>query len=291
MVELLRANRAGASTSLLDQRAAMEAAAAVLPVPEDAEVVPVDAGGVAAEWVSAPAVDDGRHLLYLHGGAYTQGSLATHRGLVARLSAATRARALHVDYRLAPESPHPAAVEDATAAYRWLVGGGADPAGVVVAGDSAGGGLAVVTLVALRDAGDPHPGGAVLLSPWVDLGLTGESATTKASVDPMITVERLRASAEAYAGRAGVDHPLVSPLHADLAGLPPLLVLVGTAEVLLDDATRLAERARGARVHVDLEAWDDLIHVWPAFAPMVPEAVEAITRVGAWVRTLAPRAS
>ncbi len=289
LVRAARDERAGSTASLVEQREAMEVAAAMLPPPdEDVRVEAVDAGGVPAEWVVAPAVDEGRVLLYMHGGAYTRGSLGTHRGLVGRLSDACRARAMSVDYRLAPEAPFPAAVDDAVAAYRWILASGADPASVVVGGDSAGGGLAVALLLALRDAGDPLPAGAVLLSPWVDLGMTGGSATTKAGVDPMIDVAGLHEAAAAYAGPAGVSASLVSPIHADLAGLPPLLVQVGTAEVLLDDAMTLAERARAAGVTVEVEAWDDLMHVFQVFAPLVPEAVEAIGHIGTWMRARTP---
>ena len=191
---------------------------------------------------------------------------------------------LLIDYRLAPEHPHPAAVDDATAAYRWLIANGASPARLVVAGDSAGGGLTVATLVALRDAQAPPPAAGVCLSPWVDLEGLGESMTTKAAVDPMVQREPLLKMAALYLGGHGARTPLAAPLYADLSGLPPLLIQVGTAETLLDDATRLAERARKAGVEVQLEAWDDMIHVFQAFAALLPEGQQAIQRIGAFVR-------
>jgi acetyl esterase/lipase len=175
-------------------------------------------------------------------------------------------------------------VQDAVAAYRWLLANGVGPGAVVVGGDSAGGGLVVATLLALRDGGEPLPAAGFCLSPWVDLECAGETFDTKADVDPMCSREGLSEMAAAYAGDHGLRHPLVSPLHADLTGLPPLLIQVGTAETLLDDAVRLAERARAAGVDVRLEAWDDLVHVFQAFAPMVPEAVEAIAGIGAFVQ-------
>jgi monoterpene epsilon-lactone hydrolase len=283
LVEILRSQPVLDGATISDMRAGMEDMAAGAPIPQGSVVKQVDAGGVPAEWVSHNGAGDGV-VLYLHGGGYCIGSLATHRGMAARLVAACRARVLNVDYRLAPEHPHPAAVDDAVAAYRWLLATGVGPEQVVVGGDSAGGGLAVATLLALRDRGDPLPAAGVCLSPWVDLECASGTYETKADLDPMCSKEGLDEMAAAYAGEHGLRHPLVSPLHADLAGLPPLLIHVGTAEVLLDDSVRLAERAREAGVDVRLEAWDDLVHVFQAFAPMVPEAVEAIEGIGAFVQ-------
>jgi monoterpene epsilon-lactone hydrolase len=244
----------------------------------------VDVAGIPAEWVVAPDADAQCVILYLHGGGYVVGSIATHRGLAGRLSHAAAARVLLIDYRLAPEHPFPAAVEDATAAYRWLLGSGVNPARMVIAGDSAGGGLTVATLVALRDAGEPLPAAGVCQSPWVDLEGIGDSMTTKADVDPMVQRERLVQLAQCYLAGADPQTPLAAPLYADLHGLPPLLVQVGTAETLLDDATRLADRARAAGVEVSLEPWDDMIHVWQLFAPMLPEGQQAIERIGDFIR-------
>ncbi len=253
-------------------------------VPEGTHIAAVDAGGVAAEWVEGPWSVGGATILYLHGGGYTVGSVRTHRALVARLGQAAGARGLTVDYRLGPEDPFPAAVEDALAAYRWLVREGVDPTRIVVAGDSAGGGLTLALLVALRDAGDALPAAGVCISPWTDLACTGESMSTRSAADPMVQRDGLLPMAAAYLAGRDPRTPLASPLYADLRGLPPLLIHVGTAETLLDDATRVAERARAAGVVVDLEVWDDMIHVWHAFAPLLPEADEAVGRVGAWVR-------
>jgi epsilon-lactone hydrolase len=266
------------------RRQRMEDMTTGAPLPEDTRSTPVDAGGVPSEWVEAPGGSAATTILYLHGGGYTVGSVRTHRALVARLAAATGGRGLTVDYRLAPEHPFPAAVEDAVTAYGWLVRGDVDPASIVVAGDSAGGGLTVALLVALRDAGAQLPAAGVCISPWVDLACTGESMTTRAAADPMVQRAGLLPMAAAYLSGQDPCTPLASPLYADLRGLPPLLVHVGTAETLLDDATRLAERARAAGVAVDLEAWDDMIHVWHAFAPLLPEADDGVARVGEWVR-------
>ena len=284
IVEMLRNQPVLDSATVADMRAGMEDMAGGAPLPEGTTIEVVDAGGVLAEWVSVASASGDAVLLYLHGGGYCIGSINTHRGMAARLAEACRARALNLDYRLAPEHPHPAAVDDAVAAYRWLLDRGVAPAQIVLGGDSAGGGLVMATLLALRDAGHPLPVAGFCLSPWVDLECSGETMTTKADVDPMVGKDGLTEMAAAYAGDHELRHPLVSPLHADLSGLPPLLIQVGTAETLLDDAVRLADRARNAGMDVRLEAWDDLVHVFQAFAPMVPEAVEAIDGIGRFVR-------
>jgi monoterpene epsilon-lactone hydrolase len=265
-----------------EQRAQMEENAGAMRLPADVSVTPVDAGGVPAEWVVAGGTREQRAVLYLHGGGYVIGSPRTHRDLTSRLSRACRARVLVPEYRLAPEYPCPAAVDDTVAAYRYLLAGGADPARTVIAGDSAGGGLAVAALVALRDAGEPLPAAAVCISPWVDLEVAGESATTRAGADPMVDAVRLRENGRLYGGD-DLRAPLAAPLYADLTGLPPMLVQVGDAEILLDDAVRLAERAKAAGVEVDLEVWDEMIHVFPMFAGGLDEGRQAIERIGAWV--------
>jgi len=285
--ELLRGSGLDRLT-IPERRRAMESFAA--SPPGGTAVDPVDAGGVPAEWVAAPGVSPGRVLLYLHGGAYQAGSPATLRNLVALLSGATQARALSVDYRLAPEHPFPAAVEDALAAYRWLLASGIDPALIAIAGDSAGGGLALGALVALRDSGEPMPAAAVLLSPWTDLALTGESLRTRAAVDVMIKPDGISEDAALYLADADPRHPHASPLYADLRGLPPLLIHVGDAEVILDDSTRLAARASEAGVEVSLEIWDEMPHVFPAFAGWLPKADQGIEHIGAWLDQRYPAA-
>lgn len=254
-------------------------------VPDNASVEPVVAHGVSAEWVRAQNARADAVILYLHGGGYVIGSPASHRHLIAALSQAAGVAALSVDYRLAPEAPCPAAVDDAVSAYEWLLGQGLAPGRIVIAGDSAGGGLTVATLVALRERQLPLPAAGVCLSPWVDLTLTAESYRTKAEVDPMVSQEGVRKMAQAYLAGQAARTPQASPLFADLGGLPPLLIQVGTDEVLLDDAVSLDARARAAGVATTLEIQDEMIHVWHYFYPLLPEGREAIARIGAFVQT------
>jgi monoterpene epsilon-lactone hydrolase len=285
IIDMLKARPLEADVSVAEMRAGIEALASIAPLPDDVTFEPVDAGGLPAEWVTALGARRENVILYLHGGGYVMGSIKTHRELAARLSRAAAARVLLIEYRLAPEHPHPAAVEDATAAYRWLLGIGVAPSRMVIGGDSAGGGLTVATLVALRDAGQPLPAAGVCLSPWVDLEGVGESMATKAAVDPMVQRDPLRKMAAMYLAGQDPRTPLAAPLYADLSGLPPLLIQVGTAETLLDDSIRLAERARKAGVAVSLETWEDMIHVWQAFASLLPEGQQAIERIAAFIKT------
>lgn len=279
LVEMLRQAGPIAGGDVAAMRAGMDAATAGFTAPAEVRFEPVEAGGVPAEWTTAPGAREDRALVYLHGGAYCLGGISTHRGLAARLSRLARLRVLNVDYRLAPEHPHPAAVDDAVAAVRFTYDCGFAPVRVAVAGDSAGGGLALATLLALRDAGEALPAAGVCISPWTDLSGSGESMRTRAALDPLVGAETLEQMAAHYLAGRDPHTPLASPLFADLAGLPPLLVHVGTAEILLDDATRLAERARDAGVEVELEVWDEMIHVWHAFADLLPEGEQALAGI------------
>lgn len=284
MMQGRRESGAGPAPTVEELRVAFDATMAGLPPVPGATVEAVDAGGVPAEWVLPETGPTGGVLLYLHGGGYMEGSPVTHRRLVTSLCLAGRMRGLSVDYRLAPEHPHPAAVEDALAAYRWLIGfGGAAPSEVVVAGDSAGGGLGAALLALLRDRGEPLPAGAYLLSPWTDLAATGASIRTRADVDPMLDPGGIDRTVGWYAGSRSRTDPLISPLYADLAGLPPMLIHVGDHEILLDDSVRLAERARTAGVEVELEVWPEAFHVFQMLVGMIPEADDAVERAGAWM--------
>ncbi|HSG79117.1 MAG TPA: alpha/beta hydrolase [Acidimicrobiia bacterium] len=285
VVGLLMRRRAGGheSTPFPRQRRELERTARLTPVRRNTFVEPVDAGGVPAEWVAAPGVGPRRTMLYLHGGGFTVGSPRSHRAFVSRLSSATRSRALSLEYRLAPEHPFPAAIEDAVAAYRWLLDVHASPERVVVAGDSAGGGLAISAMVAARDEGLPMPGALVVVSPWVDLTCSGASMQTHRDDDVWLDPDGATEVAGVYLGGADPADPLASPLFADHTGLPPTLIVVGTAEILLDDARRLADRMRAAGGTVVLDEWTDMLHVFPAFAPYVPESRRAIRQIGAFV--------
>jgi epsilon-lactone hydrolase len=274
------AGRVGSSPQ--EMRAAMEQMAA--PAQPDVKCEPLSAGGVDAEWITAPGAAADRAVLYLHGGGYVMGSINTHRDLIGRLSRAAQARVLALNYRLAPEHPFPAAVEDAVAGYRYLLERGLKPARMAVAGDSAGGGLTLATLVAVRDARLPLPAAAACLSPWVDLEGLGESMKTRAHVDPIASANGTHVLAQAYLAGKDPRTPLAAPLYADLKGLPPLLIQVGDAETLLDDSNRVAARARAAGVKVTLEVWPEMIHVWQLFASFLPEGQEAVQGIGKFIR-------
>ena len=284
LVQMLKSQPMNPNASVQETRAGFEQMAAMMPVEADVKCEPVTAGGVKSEWVTAPGADAARAILYLHGGGYVIGSINTHRSLAGRLSRAAKARVLVIDYRLAPEHPHPAAVEDAVAAYRWMLAQGLKPGRIAVSGDSAGGGLTVATLVAIRDAKLPLPAAGAPISPWVDMEGIGDSMTSKSAADPIVQKEGLLNMAKAYLGGKDPRTPLAAPLYADLSGLPPLLIQVGTAETLLDDASRLAERAKKAGVKVTYEPWENMIHVWHLFAPMLDEGKQAIDRIGEFVR-------
>jgi acetyl esterase/lipase len=266
------------------QRAAFEKSGRMIKPPRNIRVHGVVAGGVLGEWVEPAGTRTGTVILYLHGGGFMMGSPDTHRALAARVALASHARALVLDYRLAPEHPFPAALEDAVAAYRWLLAQGRAPGQIVFAGDSAGGGLALAALLYLRDAGDPLPAGLVCLSPLTDMEGTGESVVTRAKADPMLTIDDVVVLKHYLAGN-DPRSPLLSPLYGDLRGLPPMMIHVGNDEILLSDSTRLSERARDAGVDVSLHIYPDMWHMWHYFAPYLPEAVQAIHEIGAFVQT------
>jgi epsilon-lactone hydrolase len=244
----------------------------------------LDAGGVKAVQVATPQSRGDRHVLYLHGGAYSYGSPSHYRDFIWRIATVACARVLCLDYRLAPEHPFPAALDDAVAAYRWLLAAGAAPASIAVMGDSAGGGLVLATLLRLRDEGVALPAAAVALSPWTDLALTGESLKSNAAADPMLKVEQAPHLARYYLAGADPRHPYASPLYGDPAGLPPALIQVGSDEILRDDAVRMADKLAAAGCRVELEIWPRMPHVWQLFARIVPEAHRAVERIGAFVR-------
>jgi monoterpene epsilon-lactone hydrolase len=266
---------------LVVARQGLETLSGSYPIAPDITVEKTIVQGIPAEWVAAPNAVEDRVFLYIHGGAYIMGSLNTHRDLAAKLSRSTATRVLVIDYRLAPENPFPAALEDAIKSYRWLVSSGIPPEQIVIGGDSAGGGLTLATLLSLRDAGDTLPASAVLLSPWTDLEGTGESMETRKEIDPWLSPDATRAIPAMYIRELNPKHPLVSPIYADLEGLPPLFVQVGNDEILLEDSIRLVERARDAGVDVSFKVWDDMWHVFQTFP--IPEAKQAIEEIGEYV--------
>jgi len=284
LVDLLR-SRPMPEMNIAESRARFEKLAGFLGGSPDAKCEAVDAGGVPAEWVGAPGFDPARAMLYLHGGGYAIGSINTHRRLAYDLSAASGARVLLIDYRLAPEHPFPAAVDDAARAWRWLLKQGFAPSRLSIAGDSAGGGLTIATLVNLRDQKLALPACAATMSPWVDLEGVGNSIVARAAQDPMVQKAGLLWMASMYLNGADAKTPLAAPLHADLKGLPPVLVQAGTAEVLLDDATRLDEKLHQAGVEVKLSVWPNMLHVFPLFAPILSEGRDGCVEIGNFVRS------
>jgi monoterpene epsilon-lactone hydrolase len=264
-------------------RQSLLAAAKLVPRPRaGTEVRPVDAGGVPGDLITTPASRPDRHVLFLHGGGYVTGSPALYRHFTWRIATAARAYVLAIDYRLAPEHPFPAALDDALAAYRWLVAGMAHPQRTAVMGDSAGGGLALALLLRLRDAGLELPAAAIALSPWTDLALTGASLSLNVKSDPMLNAADARLFADCYLAGADPHDPYASPLYGNLAGLPPTLIHVGSDEILRDDAVRMAAALRIARCRADIEVWPRMPHVWHLFAPVLPEARQAIANIGAF---------
>jgi len=247
-------------------------------IPKEISFDALSASGVHAEWVSNPQSSREHVILYFHGGAYYAGSIYTHREFAAQWVQTTGFRVLLVDYRLAPENPYPAAVDDAIAAYRWLLAQGISPSRIIIAGDSAGGGLTLAALVGLRDAGDPLPAGAVCISPWTDLTLDGKSMESKAEVDFICQPRMLEASARRYFGAYDPRTPLISPLYADLSGLPPILIHVGSEETLLDDSTRLVEAAKKTGVDANLHVWPGMFHIFVLVGYM-PEAKAAMQMI------------
>ena len=279
-----KASASQAPPTLEERRAAFAPAGRIHPVPDDVLVREVTAGGVPAHWLAAPGADAGRVLLFLHGGGFELGSLRSDGELAARLGRASGMRVLFPEYRLAPEHPFPAAIDDVLAVWRWLrTDQGLSARSIAVAGDSAGGGLTVALLVATRDAGEALPAAAVLMSPTVDLTSSGASMTERAAQDPISTPAMLGQFAAGYLAGADPKTPLASPLFASLSGLPPLLVQVGTADLLLSDSERLATAAAEAGVDVILEIGEGLPHVYQLLLG-TPEAAQATEQIGTFLR-------
>jgi epsilon-lactone hydrolase len=249
-------------------------------MPKGTTITEVDAGGVTAEWTRAPGAATDCVFLFIHGGGYIRGAVVANRVTAALISAASGATTLSTGYRLAPENPFPAAIDDVYNAYRWLLAQDIDPKRIVVGGISAGGGLTLSLLLKLKELGDPMPVAAVPMSAWTDLTQSGQSFVTNDDSDPSLSKGYLDATAAYYLNGADPRTPLASPYFGELDGLPPLLIQVGTAEVLLDDSRLFAERAKAAGTEVTFEPWQDMIHGWHGFANVLPEARDAIASAG-----------
>ena len=270
--------------SLNQWRAALEGLGNRRPLPKGIAYEAASADGVRTEWVFNESHSGRRTLLYLHGGGYIVNSAKSHRSHAANLAIAADVRVLNVDYRLAPEHPFPAAVEDAVQAYRWLLKQGHSAKEIAIAGDSAGGGLTIATMLALKEAGDELPAGGVCLSPWFDLALTGNSFRDRVKDDKILKQIDLENMAAHYLQGADAKTPTASPLYGDLTGLPPLLIQVGTSELLLDDSRSFTAQARKAGVQVRLDIWEDMFHVWHMAAGIAPEAARAIAEIGDFLK-------
>jgi acetyl esterase/lipase len=240
-------------------------------------------GDIYTEWIMPPDADDQHVILYFHGGGYVSGSVAIHKLFCIELANATGMRILLPEYRLAPENSFPAALDDALAAYHWLLEQGFEAKNIIIAGDSAGGGLALVTTLALRDAGEVLPTAVFCISPWTDLRLTGDSHRTNAKTDPILKTKELHHWASCYANKENLSNPLVSPAYAEFHDFPPMLIQVGSEEILLDDATTVADRAKAASVDVTLKIWPGMWHVWHATGTWLPEARDALAEIGQFV--------
>jgi epsilon-lactone hydrolase len=272
-------------TGWAERRQRLDEVGSIWPIADDVKVQAVDLGGIPGEWSIVPGSDASRALLFFHGGGYCSGSILSHRRLVTEAGRAARCRTLAAGYRLAPEHPFPAAFEDALTAWRFLREQGIAARDIVIGGDSAGGGMTVALMNHLRDAGMELPGCAWLVSPWTDLTLSGSTLATKDGVDPLIHEGYLHELASAYLPE-DMDRkdPRVSPLHANLRGLPPMLIQVGSDETLLADATRFASVAGAADVAVTLEVWPHMIHAWPVWNARLEAGREALAHAGEFVR-------
>ena len=253
------------------------------PLGHHVTIRPAAGAPVPGQWVTAGPVDDARLALFLHGGGYVAGSLRSYRGLTTALAQACGVSLLALDYRLAPEHPFPAALEDVCDTYCWLLARNMNPEQIVLIGDSAGGGLAIAALIRLRDAGIPLPKAAVCLSPWLDLSLASPSIQANNGVD-YLNPDLVAACADLYLSGLDPHTPLASPLYADLHNLPPLLIQVGSAELFCDEAREFAQHAQAANVDVTLEVWDEMIHDWHMLHWLEPQARAAIAQIGAYVQ-------
>jgi monoterpene epsilon-lactone hydrolase len=269
-----------------DSRKSLDQLATLVTLPKDVTIDSININELPANWISTPESDPDKVILYLHGGGYIEGSLISHQDLAMRIGRASKSKVLLIGYRLAPEHPFPAALEDSIMAYKWLITEkNILPQNIVIAGDSAGGGLTLCTLLKLRDENIPLPAAAVCLSPWTDLAITGNSIRKNYKIDPWLKPSEIYFMAELYIGDNDPENPYISPLYGKLKGLPPILIHVGSAEILLDDSVRLANKAKSEGVEIIIDVWEDMLHVFQAFADWAPEGQEAINKIGSFVQS------
>jgi monoterpene epsilon-lactone hydrolase len=284
LIKYLVAKKFNPNKTIDEIRRGAESLTKLTGFPSQTRVEKIQLNNISAEWVFANEAREDRAILYLHGGGYNFCSPNTHRALSAYISMASRAKVLLLDYHLAPEHRFPAALEDATLTYRWLLKNGFSDKNIALAGDSAGGGLAIATSVSLRDDGNPPPSSIACISPWTDLTMSGDSIKSHAVIDPMLNLQSMILMASNYIGENDPRHPLISPIYANLHGIPPTLIHVGSDEMLLDDSRRMAEKAKGAGVDVTLKIYDKMWHVWHLNAKLMPEAKNAVKEFGSYIR-------
>jgi len=261
-------------------------AGALTPLPENTKFKRILVGNIYAEWITCGDVDTDKTFMFIHGGGYYRGSIAATRATVARISAEAKVRCLSIEYRLAPEHPFPAAIDDTYTAYNWLIKEGMNPKNIIVSGQSAGGGLCLALLLKIKENNGIQPKGAVALSPWTDLSQSGKTMITNANIDPVISKKYLDRMANLYLSKASNTSSLASPLYGDLSGLPPMLVQVGSCETMLDDSKRFVEKAKEAKVDIQIEIWEDMFHGWHGSAHILKDAEEAIKSIGLFCRKL-----
>ncbi|RAJ20059.1 alpha/beta hydrolase [Pedobacter cryoconitis] len=259
---------------------------ATLPVAADIKYETVPVGDLNGEWTTSPEARDSHVLYYIHGGAFLIGSPATHRGEISELGRAGKMKTFALDYRLAPEYPFPQPLEDILEGYIWLLAQGIDPKNIIISGDSAGGNATINLFISLRDQRIPMPAGGVIISPWIDLGQSGETYKTKEGIDPIVNLKAIKAQAAAYLGGAAPDLPVASPIYANLHGLPPTYVIVGEAEEMLSEALTFTHNAAMAGVHVKFEVWPQMIHNFPLWHSLLPEGKDAIKKAGDFMISL-----
>jgi monoterpene epsilon-lactone hydrolase len=284
LTKYLVASKFNPNMTIDEMRRGMESLTKLARLPSKTKVEKVSFNGISAEWICAKEAHEDRVILYLHGGGYNIGSLNTHRELAAHISMTSGAKVLLPNYRLAPEHPFPSALEDTTSAYRWLLDTGLTGRNISIAGDSAGGALSIATSISLRDTGEPSPASIACISTWTDLEMSGNSIKTLAKIDPLLNLQLLKIMASNYIGDNDPCSPLISPIYADLRGISPLLIHVGSDEMLLDDSTRIAEKAKNAEVDVTLKIYDQMWHAWHLNVRLMPEAKNAIEELGSFIR-------